>query len=265
MVNFFITLFFANRFSQLILEKITKYSLYLGGVGSGRRVKQSGEKSVIKLINKYSEPFTIFDVGANKGQYLSMLVEELENKKFNIHSFEPSKYSFEMMKQKFNEVPNIKLNNIGLSDSEGEFLLYSDGDGSELASLTKRKLDHFKIDFSKSEKVQVSTIDDYCATNSIKHIHLLKIDVEGHEMNVLKGAKKMFEKKSIDVVTFEFGGCNIDTRTFFRDFFYFFTEHNMLIYRITSSGFHYPIKRYREMYEQFNTTNYVAVKSQQKD
>jgi len=69
----------------------------------------------------------------------------------------------------------------------------------------------------------------------------------------------MFNAKSIDLVAFEFGGCNIDTRTFFQDFWYFFREVHFRIFRITPSGYLYPIESYKEIYEQFRTTNFIAI------
>jgi len=107
--------------------------------------------------------------------------------------------------------------------------------------------------------VEINTIDNYCSENAINHIHLLKIDIEGHELDALAGAKRMFATKSIDIVTFEFGGCNIDTRTFFRIFWYFFSEVNLKIFRITPSGYLYPIESYKEIYEQFRTTNFITI------
>ena len=138
-------------------------------------------------------------------------------------------------------------------------MLYFDKTGSELASLTKRKMDQFGIDFNKSEKVKVTTIDQYCLENTINHIQLLKIDIEGHELDALIGARKMFDKKAIDIVSFEFGGCNVDSRTFFQDFWYFFSEINMKIFRIVPSGYLYPIDSYKQTYEQFKTTNFIAI------
>ncbi|MBU1864122.1 MAG: FkbM family methyltransferase, partial [Candidatus Omnitrophica bacterium] len=116
----------------------------------------------------------------------------------------------------------------------------------------------FNINFSQSEKVSIDTIDNYCSENNIQQIDLLKIDVEGHELDVLTGAEKMFKSCSIRIVSFEFGGCNIDTRTFMKDFFDFFTKKNMKIYRITPSGFLCPLPAYNELNEQFRTTNFIA-------
>ncbi len=85
---------------------------------------------------------------------------------------------------------------------------------------------------------------------------MFKIDVEGHELKVLEGVGSLINK--IKVIQFEFGGCNIDTKTYFRDFWYFFKERNFDIYRITPLG---PMKitQYKECYERFETTNYFCV------
>ena len=173
--------------------------------------------------------------------------------------FEPSKEAF--LKLSNNSVHNDKvfLNNTGLGRMQGEAKLYYDQEGSGLASLTKRNLLHFGADFTKSENVRIDTIDNYCKTNGVTKIDLLKIDVEGHELDVLEGARNMLNHNLIKIVTFEFGGCNIDTRTFFRDFWYFFSEFNMKLLRITPSGYLQPLETYKEMFEQFVTTNFVAL------
>jgi hypothetical protein len=83
--------------------------------------------------------------------------------------------------------------------------------------------------------------------------------VEGHEFDVITGAQEMLETGSIDMVSFEFGGTNIDTRTFFRDFWYLLTRFKLRIFRITPSGYLSPIGTYNEFMEQFGATNYVAI------
>lgn len=260
MIKRIITMLSGNSFIQRVLEKNIFISLYLTGVGSGGGVQQSGERAVFKLLGTGKDPLCVFDVGANKGQYLNMVYNEFLNREVEIHSFEPGSFTFDILKKKSPDSPKVKLNNIGLGETEGEFTLYYDEQGSGLASLTKRRLDHFSIGFDNSEKIHVITLDDYCAQNDVKYIHLLKLDVEGHEMDVLKGSMKMFASGSIGIVTFEFGGCNIDTRSFFQDFYYFFKEQKMQLFRITPSGYLFKVKKYSEQYEQFLTTNFVAAK-----
>jgi hypothetical protein len=89
---------------------------------------------------------------------------------------------------------------------------------------------------------------------------LWKIDVEGHEIDVLMGANHMLKQNKINLITFEFGGCNIDTRSFFQDFYYFFKDRGMKLFRITPSSYLHPITSYKEIDEQFRTTNFLAVK-----
>ena len=72
----------------------------------------------------------------------------------------------------------------------------------------------------------------------------------------------MFSRQAINIVSFEFGGCNIDTRSFFQDFFFFFKTMNMSIFRITPSEYLHPNKTYKEVYEQFVTTNFVAARQE---
>ena len=249
-----------NYLIQNLLEKNVIVSQYLMGIGPGGGVSSSGEKSMFHILEqRIKQPYCIFDVGSNKGQFLSLILDNVSAKDFSVHCFEPGHETFRMLFESFNKDKRIKLNNIGLGREKGSALLHYDKIGSGLASLTKRKLQHFNIDFSKEEKVEINTLDNYCAENSIDHIHLLKLDIEGHELDALAGAKEMFASKSIDMVTFEFGGCNIDTRTFFQDFWYFFNEANFKIFRITPSGYLHPLRSYTEIYEQFRTINFIAI------
>lgn len=249
-----------NRFIQSVLAKNVQVSQYLMGVGSGADVLSSGEQSIFQFVKqRRPPPYCIFDVGSNKGQFLELILRNVEAGGLNVHCFEPGFETFKVLAEAFGQDKHISLNNIGLGRVGCEAVLHFDEAGSGLASLTKRKLDHFNIDFGRSEDIVVDTIDNYCRGRGIDRINLLKIDVEGHEFDVLMGARAMFANNSVDVVAFEFGGCNIDTRTFFQDFWYFFREFNFMIYKVTPSGYMHPLNAYREFDEQFRTTNFMAV------
>jgi len=245
-------------------EKRLKDLQYQVGIGSGSNVDISGEAAAFVVLKlRITPPYCVFDVGANKGKFVELFIDKAGFDYSSIHCFEPSKPTFNILKRNLDEKiidKRIKLNNTGLGIRKEKSTLYYDKEGSGLASLTRRRLDHFNIYFDTSEQVEIDTIDNYCEKNNIDHIHLLKLDIEGHELFALRGAEKMLYYSKIDLVMFEFGGCNIDTRTFFQDFWYLLTP-SFQIYRITPKGGLLHIPKYDEIHEQFRTTNYLAVRN----
>jgi FkbM family methyltransferase len=233
------------------------------GIGSGADVTTSGEHAIFKTLQNLphsaSDTLCLFDVGSNQGQFLQLTDRSLVATPRRIHCFEPSPSTFAILQKNAGQRSDVVLNNFGLGEVAGEFDLYSDEAGSGLASLSKRRLDHFGLDFSRRERVQIQTLDSYCSHHGITNIDLLKLDVEGHELEVLNGGARMFAERRIKIVTFEFGGCNIDSRTFVQDFYYFFNAHGMSsIFRILPSGDLQQIKGYHEALEQFRTTNFLV-------
>jgi FkbM family methyltransferase len=220
-------------------------------------VDTSGEKGVLKYIKKIfgNNDITIFDVGANNGDYVDLLVNVFESKA-EIHSFEPSKKTFKKLLERHGNKEKVFFNNFGFGKEEASVILYSNSSVSGLSSVFKRKLEHLSLDFDEKEYISLRTVDSFCSEKGINHISLLKIDVEGSEMMVLEGSKKMIDSNSIDFIQFEFGGCNIDSKTFFQNFFYFLND-KYRIYRIVTDGLA-PIEEYKEIYEVFICANFLA-------
>ena len=253
---------------QELIGRNVAFSQYLMGIGAGSAVFSSGENVLIeklKLLHANAkQSLCIFDVGSNKGQFLHLLFSGLNGHKieFQVHAFEPGQQAFEHLSEQFAEYPNVVLNNFGLGAEGGKFDLFYDKAGSSLASLSRRRLDHFGIEFKHSEQVTLQRIDAYCEAKGIPALDLLKLDVEGHELNVLAGASRMFRERRIRMMSFEFGGSNIDSRTYFQDFWYFLNENGMgSIHRITPGGHLVRLMKYTELNEQFRTTNFLALQS----
>ena len=174
-----------NSLSQNILDRTVQICFHLMGITSGSVVTESGEIVIMKILKKISnQPYIIFDVGANSGQFLNLIMSNLDQGTYTVHCFEPALHSFQSLKMNlgYGENESIKLNNFGMGKATGEVLLYYDSYGSGFASITKRNLDHWGVSFSISETVKIDTIDNYCAQNGIYTIDWLKIDVEGNIM-----------------------------------------------------------------------------------
>ncbi len=222
----------------------------------GGSLGSSGEKVVLNLLKDKvfagKENLTLFDVGANIGKYTNELLNVFPTA--TIHSFEPAVSTFGELKKNITS-DRVVLNNMGLSDKKGEAVLYYDEETSGAASLFKRQMDYRNVDFSLSEEVKISTVEDYCNEKGIDNIDFLKIDVEGNEIPVLKGAGSLLDNRKVSAIQIEFGGANIDSRTYFRDFWNLLHERYH-VYRIVIDGI-YEITRYEEQLEIFTCTNFL--------
>lgn len=235
-----------------ILEKDLKK---MQGKGSGSESVFMEAKICLEFLEKMGvyDP-VILDVGANIGNYSDAILKIKPGSR--IFAFEPSAASHKILKTRFEGDSRVHISPLALGSENSRGLLWSESAGSGLASLTRRRLEHFGTDVNFFEEVEVSTLDDWLKANPIQP-DLVKLDVEGHELDVLKGCAKSLSL--IKVIQFEFGGCNIDTRTFFQDFWYLLSSEGFILFRISNRG---PIRihSYSEDDECFITTNYVAVR-----
>ena len=123
--------------------------------------------------------------------------------------------------------------------------------------MVKRDLSHLNVNFDVHEPAEAIRFETFWIEKLGKrYIDVLKLDIEGHEIAALNGFGEALQ--NIKVIQFEFGGCNIDTRTFLKDFWKLLTSNGFEIFRITPFGIS-PLTEYNERDEHFGTTNYLAV------
>lgn len=253
---------FSNPPAQRVLETVATVSDLLMGIGSAGDAASSGEESVLlRLRDRCTAKCAVIDVGANQGQFLGLTLQVFAGRPIEVHAFEPAHATYSILEHKYKAARGVFLNRKALGATAGTAQLYSDQPGSGLASMTQRRLDHFGLQQSLVEQIDLGTLDEYCAARGLDEIALLKLDVEGHELDVLRGASAQLQRGAIKRVLFEFGGCNIDTRTYFQDFYYLFRGLDMALYRLTPGGYLAPVRNYRELYEKFRTTMFVALRS----
>ena len=206
----------------------------------------------------------IFDVGANVGDY-SLLVHSIIPSA-RIYAFEPAAPVHQQLTGRLSALgngANVAAFNLGLSDEEKTVDLHSytvEGEAVSLISSIDRRLPTqvVQVEVSDTEKIEVRTLDSFCAAENIERIDFLKLDVEGHEVAVLRGARAMLDRGAISMIQFEFGPANIYSRTYFYDFWSMLSDSYDL-FRIVPGGT-VPITHYGEHLEVFLTTNYFAVR-----
>lgn len=223
-------------------------------------IYESGEIRVLEYLKNQNREKTIqiFDVGANVGQYQNAIIESFKpHTNYIIHSFEPSFSTYqELIKNKKENIHNWQ---IGLGDLREKKILFQNRINSPLSSLYKKtRNDYYNLpNMNYSEEIEITTLDQFCEQNGIKEIDFLKIDVEGHELFVLNGGINLLNQEKIKMIQFEFGPANIDSKTYFKDFYnLLFSKFD--IYRILKKGV-VPINSYFETDEVFLPCNYLAV------
>jgi FkbM family methyltransferase len=194
----------------------------------------------------------IFDVGANVGDWTLQAARLWPAA--TIHAFEPSAAVFDEL-AKATAGLNVRLVQSALSDRSGVAVLHAVPSQSGLSSLHDRDLSSHGMVMTERQVVPLTTIDDYCVANALEHIDVLKIDAEGHDLKVLAGAERMLATGRVGFVQFEFGGANIDSRTFLRDFVSLLGSTHDLA-RLLADGLE-PLA-YSEREEIFITANFLA-------
>lgn len=248
---------------QKLWSRLHTLSVYAMNYGGGGLIETSGEAWVLSEVVRpacagVAAP-VVFDVGANVGEY-SALVQRLIPAA-RIYAFEPAADVYAELTRRFSHTAGHEVFNLGFSDEERTVDLHSytvEGQSVSLISSIDRRLPTqvVQVEVSGTERIHVSTLDNFCAARGIEQIDLLKLDVEGHELAVLRGARTLLERGAIRMIQFEFGPANIYSRTYLYDFWSLLSAKYDL-FRILPGGVA-PITHYGEHLEIFLTTNYFA-------
>lgn len=199
----------------------------------------------------------IFDVGANIGLYTRLIKESLPYA--SIYSFEPNPFSYKVLVKNTQGYHGVTPLMLGLGQKETKELIYSyfDEPGSEHACLFKSVItDLHRAENVFSEEILISALDTFCKKHSIEYIDFLKIDTEGYELEVLKGAKTMIQNKLIGMIQFEFNEMNVFSRVFLKDFYDILPGYEF--FRLSHQGL-LPLGKYDTINEIFKYQNFIAI------
>ncbi|MEM1325341.1 MAG: FkbM family methyltransferase [Bacteroidota bacterium] len=238
--------FYARLCARPSFYKLNKtlFELSLRGLGvlNSHNFHLSGEYFFIEKVSQSARNQLIIDIGGNIGNYSLDFLKK--NPEQQIFVFEPHPTTFQKLSQNLNSYKQVELFNKGVSDEKGELKLfdYQDQDGSTHASLFQGVIEDIHGKTSISHTVDVVALDDFLTAKKVEQVHLLKIDTEGNELNVLQGAKQYLEAQRIDIIHIEFNEMNVISKTFFKDF-YDLLAPNYYLYRLLPKGV-LPLQEY---------------------
>ena len=220
----------------------------------GRKLDQDDEAS-FALIERLPSDAVCVDVGCHKGKFLDSMRRAAPNGRF--FAFEPIPYLFDMLKAKYRGDERVRLFRCALSSAEGAATLFVNERDMGLSGLNARP-DRMGADRVTEVATTLLTLDSVVGDSKIDFI---KIDVEGAELDVLRGAARTLAQRR-PIVLFEFGlggaehfGADADAM------FSHFAALDYRLYRVADRVARRPpldVEALRECYARNSAYNFVA-------
>jgi FkbM family methyltransferase len=202
---------------------------------------------------------TIFDIGANVGQWTSSLLDVagrvgVPHGGLSLHLFEPAPEAADALERVLQDLPsNVSavLNRVAVAAEGGRREFHMVGPTAGTNSL-------FESPAATSQRIEVRciTLDRYCRDNGIRRVDLCKIDTEGADYLVLQGGIESLRSGVLKCVQFEYNQRWIQSRHFLRDVFELTSPMGLEVGKVTPRG----IERYQQWdpeLECFREGNYV--------
>ncbi len=155
--------------------------------------KRKQDARELKLINSIVKPgFNVLDIGANIGFYTEVL-SKLVGTNGCIYAFEPETTNFKHLQQNLQTNKNVKLINKAVSDKTGPIKIYL----SKMLNVDHRT--YPVDDYAEIIEINATTIDDYLTLNNCTHVDFIKMDIEGAEIEAIKGCENILRNNDVNL------------------------------------------------------------------
>lgn len=160
----------------------------------------SYEAGTLHIINHcLRKGDTFIDVGSNIG-VMSLFAAQLVGESGRVYAFEPAPDTFSILREnlRLNGDKTVQPANLALGKEPSEGILFRKPDINRgAASLIRSSAS------DEGVKIRVETLDNFIASNQVGALRLMKIDVEGWELEVMQGARKLLSRPDAPIVVFE--------------------------------------------------------------
>jgi FkbM family methyltransferase len=154
------------------------------------------------LIRQFAQTAKVFvDVGANQGDWTALFLREAALPVRGL-LFEPIPELAQALQARFQDHPGIEIIDAAVSDQPGHMDFYVEPGNPKMSSLAPGAT----TSQARKIEVAVTTLDDAVNQAGVNGIDLLKIDAEGYDLNVIKGARRLLARGGIKLLQFEYGG-----------------------------------------------------------
>ena len=147
---------------------------------------QQYERDVVGLIERLTRPgWTVLDIGANIGAH-ALRFSKLVGGSGRVFAFEPMEYAYTKLTRNVSLNPTGNIETFRLALSDRNLASQNVGYRSSWSTSGVRTPERAIVDFRR--------LDDWCAERGVDRVHLIKLDVDGHELQVVKGGVSTIER-----------------------------------------------------------------------
>jgi FkbM family methyltransferase len=225
-------------------------------------MSSNGELRLQRLVIdrvSHGRPMIAFDVGARIGDWSRGLIDNASGRAHGciIHAFEPVPESRSTLEELFvNQISRkeMRVNSVALSDRLGGSTIYV----PHVRAGTSTLHPDSRINYDVALEISTTTVDEYCRQVSVDYIDLLKIDTEGGDLGVIRGALELLKAGKIGVLQFEYNFRWIYSRSYLKDVFDLITDIPYRVAKVCSSALEIYDQWHPEL-ERYFETNYALV------
>ena len=177
------------RSAKRLVERATRCRIYRTPLPRGFDLFRD-----LNQVRGWAPPMTVFDVGAHVGATVAQFTDTYPA--VTVHAFEPASDNLKMLRKKCGPDPRVRIHAIALGSTNRDGVLH----------LKKHTSTHSLIPLGESigtEPIQIATMDTFCERERLQVVNFCKIDTEGGDLEVLRGASALLSAQRIDFVQVE--------------------------------------------------------------
>jgi len=196
----------------------------------------------------------VLDVGAHHGKWSEAV---LRDKSVELHAFEASREAYDVLKTSLADKVRLNWNAVTNCNEDMTFHVYRDD--ARLSSLHRRLSVEDQLLTAGFDAITVpgTTLDSYWAGRR-EQIRFLKVDVEGAEYDVLRGADGLLRRGQVDFLQFEYGGTFFDAGVSLRNVWSLLRRNGYRVLRVENRKF-FELKQFSDKDETYKYTNFLAL------